>query len=134
MRIGVAYGANPLTFLSLAGVGDLFLTTSSEKSRNFTVGFRLGRGETLEHILVVSALYRREGCADREQTLGSVAEGVDTAKAAYSMITEKKIKAPILEHVYQLLWQGGTAVELARALMELPMMSENEGISLGVGI
>lgn len=109
MRIGVAYGANPLTFLSLAGVGDLFLTTSSEKSRNFTVGCRLGRGEQLEHILA---------------TLGGVAEGVDTAKAAYSMITEKKLKAPILEHVYLLLWQGGTAVELARALMELPMMNE----------
>ena len=44
------------------------------------------------------------------------------------MITEKKIKAPILEHVYQLLWQGGTAVELARALMELPMMSENDSV------
>ena len=65
-RIGVAYNAEPLTFLSLAGVGDLFLTCSSEKSRNFTVGYRLGKGETLEHIL---------------ETLGSVAEGVDTAKS-----------------------------------------------------
>lgn len=56
----------PCSFLSLAGVGDLFLTCSSEKSRNFTVGYRLGQGETLEHIL---------------DTLGSVAEGVDTAKS-----------------------------------------------------
>lgn len=54
------------SFLSLAGVGDLFLTCSSEKSRNFTVGYRLGKGESLEHIL---------------ETLGSVAEGVDTAKS-----------------------------------------------------
>ena len=79
------------------------------------MGYRLGKGETLDHILA---------------TLGSVAEGVDTAKAAYSMIKEKNLTAPILEHVYLLLWQGGTAIELARALMELPMMSENEGISL----
>jgi len=53
-------------FLSLAGVGDLFLTCSSEKSRNFTVGHRLGKGEKLDEIL---------------SSLGSVAEGVDTAKS-----------------------------------------------------
>lgn len=64
-RIGTAYGASPLTFLSLAGVGDLFLTCSSSSSRNFTVGHRLGKGEKLDHIL---------------DTLGSVAEGVTTAK------------------------------------------------------
>lgn len=61
-----AQNADPLTFLSLAGVGDLFLTCSSEKSRNFTVGFRLGQGESLEHII---------------ESLGSVAEGVVTTKS-----------------------------------------------------
>ena len=64
-RIGTAYGASPLTFLSLAGVGDLFLTCSSSSSRNYTVGYRLGKGEKLNHII---------------DTLGSVAEGVTTAK------------------------------------------------------
>ena len=64
-RIGTAYGANPLTFLSLAGVGDLFLTCSSPTSRNYTVGYRLRKGEKLDHIL---------------ETLGSVAEGVSTAQ------------------------------------------------------
>ena len=54
------------SFLSLAGVGDLFLTCSSEKSRNYTVGYRLGKGEKLDYII---------------ETLGSVAEGVDTAKS-----------------------------------------------------
>jgi glycerol-3-phosphate dehydrogenase len=66
MKIGVAYGADPITFLSLAGVGDLFLTCSSEKSRNFTVGFRLGKGEKLQDIL---------------DSLGSVAEGVATTRS-----------------------------------------------------
>lgn len=47
-------------------MGDLFLTCSSEKSRNFTVGYRLGKGEDLDHII---------------ETLGSVAEGVDTAQS-----------------------------------------------------
>ena len=81
-RIGVTMGADPLTwvwhrlpmwiwsdhiysFLSLAGVGDLFLTCSSTNSRNFTVGNRLGKGEKLDHII---------------ETLGSVAEGVETSK------------------------------------------------------
>lgn len=115
-RIGVAFGADPLTFLSLAGVGDLFLTCSSEKSRNFTVGYRLGKGESLETIL---------------ETLGSVAEGVDTAKSAHAMITEKKLDAPILEHTYRLLWKGEKAQDLARALMELPMLGELEGMENG---
>ncbi|SCV67316.1 BQ2448_5962 [Microbotryum intermedium] len=112
-RIGVAYGADPLTFLSLAGVGDLFLTCSSTKSRNFTVGERLGKGEELQHII---------------ETLGSVAEGVDTTKSAYSMVKEKGIDAPILEHVYRCLWEGETAGEMAKKLMSLRMMSEMEGI------
>ncbi|KAM0746169.1 NAD-dependent glycerol-3-phosphate dehydrogenase [Meredithblackwellia eburnea MCA 4105] len=112
-RIGVAYDADPLTFLSLAGVGDLFLTCSSEKSRNFTVGYRLGKGEKLDHIL---------------KTLGSVAEGVDTAKSAYEMVKERGVDAPILEHVYRLLWKEESAVDLAKALMTLPMMEEQEGL------
>ena len=69
-RIGTAYGASPLTFLSLAGVGDLFLTCSSSTSRNYTVGHRLGKGESLKEIV---------------DTLGSVAEGVTTAKGLNPM-------------------------------------------------
>jgi glycerol-3-phosphate dehydrogenase len=72
-RIGAAYGASPLTFLGLAGVGDLFLTCSSPASRNYTVGYRLGRGESLPDII---------------RTLGSVAEGVTTAKALHELLEE----------------------------------------------
>ena len=79
-RIGSAYGANPLTFLGLAGVGDLFLTCSSSASRNYTVGYRLGKGESLETII---------------KTLGSVAEGVTTAKGVKKMIDELGVDAPI---------------------------------------
>lgn len=79
-RIGTAYGASPLTFLSLAGVGDLFLTCSSPTSRNYTVGHRLGKGEKLEVII---------------RTLGSVAEGVTTAKGLKKIIDELDVSAPI---------------------------------------
>lgn len=72
-RIGAAYGASPLTFLSLAGVGDLFLTCSSPTSRNYTVGYRLGKGEKLEDII---------------RTLGSVAEGVTTTKGLKELLDD----------------------------------------------
>lgn len=82
--IGVAYGASPLTFLGLGGVGDLFLTCSSPNSRNYTVGFRAGRGESLDHILA---------------TLGSVAEGVSTAKGVKKIADELGVFAPITDKV-----------------------------------
>lgn len=83
-RIGTAYGASPLTFLGLAGVGDLFLTCSSRTSRNYTVGYRLGKGERLEDII---------------STLGSVAEGVTTAKGVKKIIDEMNVSAPIAKRV-----------------------------------
>jgi hypothetical protein len=82
--IGTAYGASPLTFLGLAGVGDLFLTCSSPTSRNYTVGFRLGKGESLKTII---------------DTLGSVAEGVSSAKGLKSIIDELGVNAPIANGV-----------------------------------
>jgi glycerol-3-phosphate dehydrogenase len=83
-RIGVAYGASPLTFLGLAGVGDLFLTCTSSNSRNYTVGYRLGKGEPLQVIL---------------DTLGSVAEGVTTAKGVKAIIDELGVTASIANKV-----------------------------------
>ena len=82
--MGTAYGASPLTFLTLAGVGDLFLTCSSSTSRNYTVGYRLGKGEQLDHII---------------KTLGSVAEGVTTAKGMKAIVDELGVAAPIASGV-----------------------------------
>jgi glycerol-3-phosphate dehydrogenase len=89
-RVGVAFGASPITFLSLAGVGDLFLTCSSENSRNYTVGYRLGKGEELQHIL---------------DTLGSVAEGVATTKGYKKIIDRVGVDAPIANGVYRVLYE-----------------------------
>ncbi|GJJ09819.1 hypothetical protein Clacol_004043 [Clathrus columnatus] len=100
-RIGTAYGAAPLTFLTLAGVGDLFLTCSSKTSRNFTVGYRLGQGGKLQDIL---------------DSLGSVAEGVATAKGAKAIIDKLGIRAPIA--------MGVPAEEQARWLLEHPPVAE----------
>jgi len=110
-RIGTSYGASPLTFLSLAGVGDLFLTCSSTASRNFTVGYRLGKGEMLSHIL---------------DTLGSVAEGVSTAKGLKKMIDDLGVSAPIATAIYEVLHEDKDVKERASALLCLPAMSELE--------
>lgn len=108
-RIGVALGAEPLTFLGLGGVGDLFLTCTSEKSRNFTVGFRLGRGEKLEKVLA---------------TLGSVAEGVSTTQAAYALASKLKVDAPIIHEVYGVLYQGVTIQDALHNLLNREMKAE----------
>jgi glycerol-3-phosphate dehydrogenase (NAD(P)+) len=99
-RIGVALGANPLTFKGLGGVGDLFLTCTSEKSRNFSVGFRLGKGEQLDIVL---------------KEVG-VAEGVTTAKAAYDLVNKLGVDAPIMTEVYRVLYEGKP---IAQAVMDL---------------
>ncbi|KAI5121139.1 hypothetical protein M0805_007137 [Coniferiporia weirii] len=110
-RIGSAYGASPLTFLSLAGVGDLFLTCSSPTSRNYTVGFRLGKGEKLDEII---------------RTLGSVAEGVTTAKGLKRIIDELGVSAPIASGIYEVLYEGKDVAERAHWLMHHPSMTELE--------
>ncbi|PFH54850.1 hypothetical protein AMATHDRAFT_52843 [Amanita thiersii Skay4041] len=109
--IGAAYGASPLTFLGLAGVGDLFLTCSSSNSRNYTVGHRLGAGESLCEIM---------------KTLGSVAEGVSTAKGVKKYIDELGVKAPIASSVYDVLYSGKDVRMAVRELMELPPSRELE--------
>eukprot|EP00475_Leptophrys_vorax_P023347 TRINITY_DN31957_c0_g2_i1.p1 TRINITY_DN31957_c0_g2~~TRINITY_DN31957_c0_g2_i1.p1 ORF type:complete len:380 (+),score=112.69 TRINITY_DN31957_c0_g2_i1:681-1820(+) len=100
--MGVALGADPVTFLGLAGVGDLLLTATSTKSRNFTVGYRLGKGEKLKEIL---------------ESLGSVAEGVYTTKAAYELAHKKGITCPIIETSYQLLYEDVPLEEALKSLL-----------------
>jgi len=108
-RIGVCYGANPLTFLGLAGVGDLFLTCSSSASRNYTVGYRLGKGESLDNII---------------RTLGSVAEGVTTAKGVKALIDELGVDAPIATAIYEGLYEGKDIHQGVKELMSRPPSQE----------
>ncbi|QRV97398.1 NAD-dependent glycerol-3-phosphate dehydrogenase C-terminus [Ceratobasidium sp. AG-Ba] len=108
-RIGTAYGAAPLTFLSLAGIGDLMLTCTSSKSRNYTVGYRLGQGEKLDDII---------------RTLGSVAEGVTTSEGLKPMTQKLKVYAPIADGVYSVLYEHRDAREVAVELMNEPPLRE----------
>ena len=102
-RFGVALGARQATFYGLAGMGDLVLTCTGSLSRNRTVGFRLGQGESLEEIL-----------AD----MTAVAEGVKTASGVYELARRHDVEMPITEQVYAIVEEGRSAEEALRALME----------------
>lgn len=87
-RFGAVFGAKNDTFLGLSGAGDLFLTASSNLSRNYRVGYYLAQGENLDAIL---------------KKLGEVAEGVFTTEAIYKISQTQDIYVPIAKEVYQIL-------------------------------
>lgn len=101
-RLGVALGADPLTFSGLAGMGDLILTCTGALSRNHTVGMELGRGRAIEEILA-------------EMTM--VAEGVNTARAARDLSRRAGVEMPIVEEMYSILYEGRSAREAVESLM-----------------
>ncbi len=108
-RLGVAMGARPETFSGLAGMGDLVLTCTGDLSRNRTVGFRLGGGESLDDIL-----------AD----MNSVAEGVKTVGAVRELAMREQVEMPIVEEVYAMLVDGRAPDEALERLMSRDPTSE----------
>jgi len=108
-RLGMAMGANPLTFSGLAGLGDLVLTCTGDLSRNRTVGFKLGQGMKIADILAEMKM---------------VAEGVKTAKSSYGLSKKHGIELPIMHQVYRLLYEGAEPKEAVKALMSRDLKSE----------
>jgi len=104
-RLAVTMGASPLTFVGLAGIGDLMVTCASPISRNHRVGAALARGEKLPDILT---------------KLGMVAEGVYAAVAARALSQAHGVESPLLDHVYRVLYEGLGCDEALRELMKLP--------------
>jgi glycerol-3-phosphate dehydrogenase (NAD(P)+) len=109
VRYGVAMGADPATFLGLAGIGDLLATCSSNLSRNYRVGMRLAGGEKLDAIL---------------EDLGSTAEGVRTTRSVVSHARARGISMPITEGVDALLEGQVTVKEVLKSLMTRPSMPD----------
>lgn len=104
--LGKALGGNVKAFLGLAGIGDLVTTCNSPMSRNFTVGYRLANGETLSEIL--------EGMQE-------VAEGVNTVRIAKKCADYYKVKAPITDRLYKVLFEGMKVEEALGHLMRYPL-------------
>lgn len=90
--LGVALGANPLTFSGLAGLGDLIATCASPLSRNHYVGVELAKGRQLKEIT---------------DSMTGVAEGVSTTLAVWNLAQEMGLEMPITEKIYRVLYEGG---------------------------
>lgn len=101
-RLGVAMGADPLTFAGLSGVGDLIVTATSVHSRNWRAGNALGHGEALPDIL---------------ENMGQVVEGVSTAKVAHELAQKKGVEMPITDAIYGVLYENKPIRETIEELM-----------------
>jgi glycerol-3-phosphate dehydrogenase (NAD(P)+) len=112
-RLGIATGANPLTFAGLAGVGDLVATCASTLSRNHYVGKQLARGKSLSEI---------------QASLPFVAEGVFTTAAARKLAKVHGVEMPITEQLYGVLYEGKPALEALAELMQRESKHETKGM------
>jgi glycerol-3-phosphate dehydrogenase (NAD(P)+) len=110
--LGVALGANPLTFAGLTGLGDLIATCSSSLSRNHYVGVEITKGRSLEEIT---------------GSMNGVAEGVTTTIVAHNLALQLGVEMPITEKIYQVLYQGMSPRQAALELMETQAGHELEG-------
>ncbi|GAB0151326.1 MULTISPECIES: NAD(P)H-dependent glycerol-3-phosphate dehydrogenase [Marinobacterium] len=101
-RFAVSLGANPFTFLGLAGVGDLIVTCMSPLSRNYRVGYALGEGKSLEQAV---------------ESLGEVAEGVNTLRIVKEKAEELEIYMPLVSGLYEVVFNAAPVKEVARGMM-----------------
>jgi len=108
-RLGVAMGAREKTFGGLSGIGDLVLTCTGTLSRNYTVGFRLGRGETLDNIL---------------SSMKMVAEGVATSESAFELAKKHNVEMPIVEQIYLVIKENKNPSDAVKELMQRSPKSE----------
>jgi glycerol-3-phosphate dehydrogenase (NAD(P)+) len=110
-RLGVAMGANPLTFIGLSGVGDLIVTCTSVHSRNWRAGNLLGKGKKLDEVL---------------DNMGMIVEGVSTTKAAKELADSMNVSMPITEMIYDVLYNDKDVRQACRDLMTREGTFENE--------
>ncbi|MBN2061037.1 MAG: NAD(P)-dependent glycerol-3-phosphate dehydrogenase [Deltaproteobacteria bacterium] len=108
-RLGVAMGANPMTFAGLSGIGDLVLTCTGDLSRNRTVGLKIGQGMRLEDIT---------------GGMNMVAEGVKTSVSAFQLAKKMNVDMPIISEVYQVLYRGKDPRLAVRDLMGRELKKE----------
>ncbi|AOY87639.1 glycerol-3-phosphate dehydrogenase [Marinobacter salinus] len=109
-RFAVSLGANPMTFMGLAGVGDLIVTCTSSKSRNYRVGYAVGKGKKLD---------------DAVAELGQVAEGIYTLKLVQEKSSDIGIYMPLVRGLYEILY--GTA-SISAVINSLMMAVQNSDV------
>ncbi|MCX7724743.1 MAG: NAD(P)-dependent glycerol-3-phosphate dehydrogenase [Thermodesulfovibrio sp.] len=109
MKLGKKMGAKEITFSGLSGIGDLLLTCTSSLSRNYTVGYRLGKGESIDEI---------------SKTMHSIAEGVETSLSAVQLSKKLDVEMPITNEIYQVIYEGKSPQKAASDLMNRTLKPE----------
>lgn len=108
-RLGIALNADPATFMGMAGLGDLVLTCTDNQSRNRRFGLALGRGADVDKAM-----------AD----IGQVVEGYRNTKEVYMLAERMGVEMPIVEQVYQVLYQDKSATLAAADLLSRDQKQE----------
>ncbi|GHP15150.1 glycerol-3-phosphate dehydrogenase [NAD(P)+] [Lentilactobacillus fungorum] len=108
-RLGTSFGANPLTFIGLSGVGDIIVTATSRNSRNWRAGNELGQGKPLAEVV---------------KSMGMVIEGIATTRAAYELSKKRGVEMPITSAIYHVLYDGADIKETIHQLMTREGRSE----------
>lgn len=109
MRLGKALGADPMTLMGLAGVGDLVLTCAGDQSRNRRLGLALGRGQSAEQAVA---------------EIGQVVEAMQTTREAMQLARQHQVDMPITEQVFGILFEGSSPAEGVAALMNRAVKPE----------
>ena len=110
-RLATALGANPLTLMGLAGLGDLVATCSSPLSRNRTFGEKLGRGATTEEIVASTR---------------QVAEGAKSCTSLLALAERTGVDAPLAEHVASVVAGEITAIDMMQAFIDRDTKAETD--------
>lgn len=101
-RFAAKLGADPLTFIGLAGVGDLIVTCMSPQSRNYRIGYALGLGKTLDQAIA---------------EVGQVAEGINTIHVVKEKATALGVYMPLISSLYDIVFNGLSIAEASTTLM-----------------
>lgn len=101
-RLADKLGAVKMTFLGLAGIGDLIVTCTSMHSRNRRAGILIGKGKSVEEAI---------------KEVGMVVEGIYTTEAAFKLAKENNVEMPIVEELYKIIYEGKKAKESVDSLM-----------------
>ena len=109
-RFGTANGADTVTFMGLAGIGDLITTCSSPLSRNYQVGSLLAQGKSIDEAVEI---------------IGETAEGINTVSTIYKLSNEQGISMPLATELYGVLFQGVNINDALNDLMRRPQTADN---------
>lgn len=104
-RFAVAKGANPITFLGLAGMGDLMATCTSKLSRNFQLGELIAEDLSL---------------FEAKERIGQVAEGAKTLEVVYHEARKMNVKMPLVTSLYEILYSDALSEQLIQDLLDHP--------------